>query len=471
MYDVAIINVFRNLLQKRPPMRQPFLKPQQAKPPIQRQVLTVSQLNKKAKNLIEAELGAIWIEGEISNFVRASSGHWYFTLKDNNAQIKCAIFKFKNRQVSFTPQEGDKIIVKGNVSLYEARGDYQLIADYMEPAGLGKLQQELNVLIEKLRIEGLLDSERKIALPFLPKSIGVITSASGAAVHDVLTVLKRRCPMVPVIIYPTQVQGESAVTSIIRSLNLAISREECDVILITRGGGSLEDLWCFNNEQLAREIADADIPIVAAIGHEVDITLTELVSDLRAATPSAAAELLVPDQQSLWQKVDIAARDIGSLLQLKINQLQVRLNIALLKLKDPEQQILQSIHRLLMMQNKLRISFNRQLSNKQSRLEALAIRLTKHHPRERLLLQQNQLNLLDARLNTSARRLLDAQQNSIKMLAGELNALSPLSTLGRGYSITRINSNKMVISKTSQTNKGQVVDILLSDGEIKCEVL
>lgn len=451
-------------------MRKPFLQPQQPNQITQRQVLTVSQLNRKAKHLMESELGTIWLEGEISNFIQAASGHWYFTLKDNSAQIKCAIFKFKNRLINLLPKEGDKVIVKGKVSLYEARGDYQMIADYMEPAGLGNLQQELNALIKKLEAQGLFSAEKKKTLPFLPKAIGVITSPTGAAIHDVITVLERRCPMIPIIIYPTQVQGKTAASNIIAALQRAQQRNECDVLLMTRGGGSLEDLWSFNDEQLASEISQCHIPIVAAVGHEVDVTITELVADLRAATPSAAAELIAPDQQSLWQKLDIYNQDLSNCINSKIYDLQTRLNIARLKLKDPEHSILQARRQLDFINNRLVEAFSKSVDSSRNRLEGLTKKLEQFHPKEKLIRNKHQLEVIENRLKSSWQKLLQQQKNRLAIAANQLNTLSPLSTLGRGYSITRDRTTKLVITKVSQVTTQQNISIMLSDGEIECQV-
>ncbi len=451
-------------------MRKPFLQPQQINQNTRRQVLTVSQLNRKAKQLMESELGTIWLEGEISNFIQAASGHWYFTLKDNSAQIKCAIFKFKNRLINLSPQEGDKVIIKGKVSLYEARGDYQMIADYMEPAGLGNLQQKLNALVKNLEALGLFSADNKKPLPFLPKAIGVITSPTGAAVHDVITVLERRCPMIPIIIYPTQVQGKNAAENIRYALQKAQQRNECDVLLMTRGGGSLEDLWSFNDEQLAYEISACSIPIVAAIGHEVDVTITELVADLRAATPSAAAELVAPDQQSLWQKLDIYNQDLNNCISSKIYQLQTRLNIARLKLKDPEHSILQANRQLESNKNKLKEAFLNSLKNNKNRLERLSQKLAHFHPKEKLIRNKHQLEVLEYKLRNSLRQILQQQKNRLVIAANNLNTLSPLSTLGRGYSITRDKKSMQVITKISQVSSQQNISIMLSDGEIDCQV-
>jgi len=451
-------------------MRKPFLQPQQPIQNTQRQVLTVSQLNRKAKHLMESELGTIWLEGEISNFIHAASGHWYFTLKDSSAQIKCAIFKFKNRLINLSPKEGDKVIIKGKVSLYEARGDYQMIADYMEPAGLGNLQQELNALVKKLESQGLFSADKKKELPYLPRAIGVITSPTGAAIHDVLTVLERRCPMIPIIIYPTQVQGKTAASNIIAALQKAQHRNECDVLLMTRGGGSLEDLWSFNDEQLANKISQCPIPIVAAIGHEVDVTITELVSDLRAATPSAAAELIAPDQQSLWQKLDIHSQDLNNCINGKIYHLQTRLNIARLKLKDPEHSILQAQRQLAISIDRLRNAFTNQIDSNRNQLERLSKKLAHFHPKEKLMRNRHQLEFMKNRLKISLQNTLQQQKNKLAITANKLNTLSPLSTLGRGYSITRDKKTNQVITKINQVTNKQDISIMLSDGEIECQV-
>ena len=451
-------------------MRKPFLQPQNPSQPARRQVLTVSQLNQKAKSLMETELGTIWLEGEISNFIQAASGHWYFTLKDNNAQIKCAIFKFKNRLIKISPKEGDKVIIKGKVSLYEARGDYQMIADYMEPSGLGELQQELNALVKKLEAKKLFATENKKTLPFLPKAIGVITSPSGAAIRDVITVLERRCPMIPIIIYPSVVQGRDASKDISAALAKATSREECDVLLITRGGGSLEDLWCFNNEKLALQIAACEIPIIAAIGHEVDITITELVADLRAATPSAAAELIAPEQQTLWQSLDVHFQSLNDFINSTIHQLQTRLNIARLKLKEPDQLIQAGQHQRDKLTHRLQVSYVRQIRNQQIRLDRITKKLVELNPKEKLFEQKYKLERTIVRLETAIQESLRSRQNKLSLLAGSLNTLSPLSTLSRGYSITRDKNTQEVINTVAQTSKDQELSILLSDGEIDCRV-
>ena len=260
-------------------------------------IYTVSRLNTVVRLLLEQEMGLVWLTAEISNLVQHSSGHWYFTLKDSQAQVKAAMFKGQNRRVSFRPQNGQQILVQGQLSLYEARGDYQLIVEKMQPAGDGLLQMKLEALKAQLTAEGLFAPSRKRPLPPQPKQIGIITSPTGAAVHDMLTILARRDPSLPVILYPSAVQGESAVPALLAALETAWQRDECDLLIIGRGGGSLEDLWCFNDERVVRAIANSPIPIVSAVGHETDVTLADFAADLRAPTPSAAAELVSQDQQ------------------------------------------------------------------------------------------------------------------------------------------------------------------------------
>lgn len=451
-------------------MRQPFLQPQLPTGSAQREVLTVSQLNKRTKGLIEAKIGTIWLEGEISNFIQAASGHWYFSLKDSNAQIKCAIFKFKNRLINLSPKEGDKVIVKGKISLYEARGDYQMIADYMEPSGLGKLQQELNALIKKLDAQQLFSEDRKKEIPLLPRGIGVITSPSGAAIRDVLSVLKRRCPMIPVVIYPSVVQGIEAAADLKNAINIAHKHNQCDVLIITRGGGTLEDLWCFNDEQLALVISASKIPIVAAIGHEIDITITELVADLRAPTPSVAAELVAPDQQELWQKLDTNFQSLYDGINSTIYQYQSRLNIARLSLRDPEVLISRNRHHLERMSTKFRNIMSTVIQQKRIILDKYKDDLTKFHPRTRILNHQHKLSILSRRLNNIIKNLILKNNSQIQLLAGKLHTLSPLSTLSRGYAIARDRDTQKVITKVTQTSQHQEISIILSDGEIDCLV-
>lgn len=448
-------------------MIQPVLQPQQ---PPKRTILTVSQLNRQAKSTLENALGSIWLTGEISNLTKAASGHWYFSLKDEQAQIRCAMFRFKTQNLRFAPKEGDKVLVKGKVSLYEARGDYQLIADFMEPAGLGDLQQRLFELINKLKTEGLFDDNNKKDLPKLPKQIGIITSPTGAAIQDVLTVLQRRCPMVPVVVYPTQVQGESATEQIINAIDTAEKRAECDLLLLTRGGGPLEDLWCFNHEKLAYRIASCKLPIVAAVGHEVDTTVAELVADLRAATPSAAAELMVPDQQALQQKLDLLSLSLAEKLQYRVEQLQYRLTHASLQLSDPKSALNASQFKLEKIFAQLSVAWKDIQLDRRKRLETIELKLQKLNPVLRLKQEQKKLSQLQYQLLSAWQMQFDSFNQQFQVNVGKLETLSPLSTLSRGYSIARNKDTGKILNTKADLKPQQKFELLLSDGSAECRV-
>ena len=448
-------------------MLKPVLQPQE---PPKRTILTVSQLNRQAKSTLESSIGSIWLTGEISNLTKAASGHWYFSLKDDNAQIRAAMFRFKAQAINFSPREGDQVVVKGKVSIYEARGDFQLIADFMEPAGEGDLQLKLRELMKKLQSEGLFSDELKQPLPYLPQKIGVITSPTGAAIHDVLTVLKRRCPLVPVVIYPTQVQGAQSASEIRKALARAIARDECDVLLITRGGGSLEDLWSFNDEQLARDIANCPIPIIGAVGHEVDITIAELVADVRAPTPSAAAELMVPEKEALAQSIDGFQIMLERALQQKIFDSQTALNIARLKLADPETAISASQHKLNEIKQMLLFSGKQLTGSFNQRLSTTRTSLEKNNPRTKLATHNKSIEHLHFRLKNSIAKSIEKEKNTLALKASRLNAVSPLATLARGFSIVR-DDKRRVISSTNQVKLDDELEILLKTGSIGAKVI
>ena len=354
-------------------MIQPILQPQE--PTEQRKVYSVTELALNVRRQLESEIGQIWITGEISNLATPRSGHWYFTLKDADSQLRCAMFKNRNRSVRFTPEDGQQVLMRAKISLYEPRGDLQLIGEYMEPAGEGALQVAFNRLKEKLSNEGLFDQELKRPIPTLPNKIGIITSPTGAAIRDVLTVLKRRMPQVPVIIYPTQVQGDKAAKTLIEQLRIANQRAECDVLLVTRGGGSLEDMWCFNDEKLAREIRNSTIPVVSAVGHEIDTSISDLVADLRAPTPSAAAELLVPNRADIIHKFQALERRLIAEFQHKLQIQQATLDKLTARIVHPKQQLAQSQKDLSQLIKQLHSSKKRYLENRTQTLSSYQSRL------------------------------------------------------------------------------------------------
>ncbi|WP_415890348.1 exodeoxyribonuclease VII large subunit [Neptuniibacter sp. SY11_33] len=435
----------------------------------QSHAISVSELNRQARTLLERSFLTIQVEGEISNFVRPSSGHWYFTLKDDKAQVRCAMFKNRNQVLSKQPKQGDKVIVRAKVSLYEGRGDYQLICDFLEPAGSGQLQVAFEELKNKLLKEGMFDSKQKLALPEHPKHIGIITSPTGAAVHDILTVLKRRFPGLPVTVYPTAVQGEDAPQQICKAIILAEAHHVCDVLVVGRGGGSLEDLQAFNNEQVARTLFDCEIPTISAVGHEVDVVITDFIADIRAATPSAAAELVSPDQQEL---------------QLRLNQLSLRLkrqqkqqlftakqqlvNLQS-RLRHPGQTLKEQAQRLDHVELKLNNQIRRILAQKQIKYQQLEGRLKAQSPAQLLLRREEQLHSLHQRLKQACQSSLKSQQFKLSSLANQLQTVSPLATLERGYSITK-DSDKKVIQSASDVVSGQKIEVQLHKGQLHCSV-
>jgi exodeoxyribonuclease VII large subunit len=426
--------------------------------------ITVTQLNRQVKSMLENSFLSIRVQGELSNFAKPSSGHWYFTLKDTKAQIRCAMFKGSNRHLNFSPKEGDAVIVQAKVSLYEGRGDYQLICDSMEEAGSGRLQLAFEQLKAKLLKEGLFDNSYKKRIPDLVKHLAVITSSSGAAIHDVLSVLKRRYPGLPVTIYPSQVQGREASTTIIKALEQA-QQGDCDLVLITRGGGSLEDLWPFNEEKLARAIFTCNLPVISAVGHEVDFSICDLVADYRAPTPSAAAELISPDQDHLRIKIDQLQHRLY--LQIKA-QLQARRNTCatyFAKLQSPQQHLTLQRLRLNTLSARLPSPVSNQLTTHRQQLKLLKQRLESNNPQHQVNRRKTQLDYLQTRIHQLIIQQAQNKDQQLRSTVAMLNSVSPLATLERGYSITQ-SGNKKVITDSAQTTIGETIVNKLHKGEI-----
>jgi exodeoxyribonuclease VII large subunit len=344
------------------------------------QVLTVSELNRLARNVLEQSFPLFWVSGEVSNFTRAASGHWYFSLKDTGAQVRCVMFKGRNSYVDFTPREGDKIEARCTVTLYEARGDFQLTVEFVQRAGLGALFEAFEKLKNKLSNEGLFDAASKRAIPKHPQQIGIVTSADAAALRDVLSTLKRRMPSIPIIIYPTPVQGRGVAQLIANAINTANARAECDVLIICRGGGSIEDLWQFNEEIVARAIAACSIPTISGVGHETDFTICDFVADMRAATPTAAAELATPSRDAILSALKQLKLQLVKNIQFALNQKAQALDYLARRLISPAQQIEQQKTRLLQLANRLNVSVNQQLQTKQHNLLRLSQNLTHLNP-------------------------------------------------------------------------------------------
>ncbi|GAA4364095.1 exodeoxyribonuclease VII large subunit [Kangiella marina] len=445
-------------------MIQPILQPQE--PTEQRKVYSVTELALNVRRQLESEIGQIWITGEISNLATPRSGHWYFTLKDADSQLRCAMFKNRNRSVRFTPEDGQQVLMRAKISLYEPRGDLQLIGEYMEPAGEGALQIAFNRLKEKLNNEGLFAEELKRPIPTLPNKIGIITSPTGAAIRDVLTVLKRRMPQVPVMIYPTQVQGEKAAKTIIEQLNIANERAECDVLLVTRGGGSLEDMWCFNDEKLARAIRSSATPVVSAVGHEVDTSISDLVADLRAPTPSAAAELLVPNRVDIIHKFQTFERRLTNEFQHKLQIEQAKLDKLTSRIVHPKQRLAQSQTDLERLIKQLISAQARYLENQKTVLKNSITRLNSYKPQKHLQDSQDKLSSWHKQLHQAMNQQLKEFKQHFALSAQKLHDISPLATLERGYTITTDEDGKALRSAKA-AKKAKALVTKFSDGEVR----
>jgi exodeoxyribonuclease VII large subunit len=404
-----------------------------------RNVLTPSTLNALARELIEGSFPLVWVEGELSNVARPASGHLYFTLKDAGAQVRGAMFKPRSTFLRFKPADGQRVLVRCRVSLYEARGEFQLIAEHMEEAGEGALRRQFEALKAKLAAEGLFDAARRRALPALPRRIGVLTSPTGAAVRDVLTVLRRRMPLVEVEILPVPVQGDSAAPQIQAMLEAAGRAGRHDVLLLTRGGGSLEDLWCFNDESLARAIAASPVPVVSAVGHEVDFTIADFVADLRAATPSAAAELLVPDAAELLRDLQRRRQRATAALERRLHGAAQRIDLAHARLSavQPQRRLAVLRARLDGLGQRLGGAPRSALARAAQRTAVARVRLDAGHPRNGLALHGQRLGALRLRLLGRIAGATEPPARRLAALARALNAVSPLATLDRGYAIVR----------------------------------
>jgi len=439
-------------------------------PPKQPSIISVTRLNRLARQVLESEIGQVWVSGELSNFVAASSGHWYFTLKDSKAQIKTAMFKGANRGVKFSPKAGDKVVIRGSLSLYEARGDYQLIGEHMETEGLGQLKQAYEALKAKLSAEGLFAMEAKQALPASVKRLGVVTSPTGAAIHDILHVLKRRNPSIEVIIYPSIVQGATAAKSIAEQIHIANIRNEVDLLIVGRGGGSLEDLWAFNEERVANAISESRLPIVSAVGHEVDVTIADYVADMRAPTPSAAAELVSTDKSQLERHIQQQQHRLSQVFQQHLKRIEYKLHLIESRLSNvhPAVQIRQANQHTDNLTMRLSQVINAKLNDAQGRSNNLTLRLQHSSPTNAIKDKKQQLQKVCEKLNSIQQRQLSDKRYQLQRIADILNSVSPLSTLSRGYSIAF--KNDKVVRSVSQLEKGDVIETRISDGSVIAKI-
>jgi exodeoxyribonuclease VII large subunit len=483
----------------------------------ERNVYTVSRLNREVRILIERGLGVIWVEGELSNLSAPSSGHWYFSLKDRDAQLRCAMFRQRNMTVGFTPKAGQQVLTRGRVSLYEPRGEYQFIVEHLEEAGVGALRREFERLKAKLAAEGLFALERKRSLPRFPRRIGVITSPTGAAIRDVLHILARRFPPAAVLIYPTPVQGDAAIPCIVDAIELASARAECDVLILARGGGSIEDLWAFNDERVARAIRASAIPIVSGIGHEIDFTIADFVADARAPTPSGAAELVAPDRNACLEALARTMERLGVSMRRELRSLTSRFSAAnaRLKLTHPGVKLTQQAQRLDELEQRVTAFVQRELRSVSSRLAGMTLRLRLAHPGLRLAQQKQRLDDLEQRLSSAIRAALHSDRtrisemftrlihhspsHSIREFLGRqatlsgrldhaikvrlaradhklslasraLNSVSPLATLGRGFAVVKRVSDGALVTDANSVAVGDEIEAQLARGMLKARV-
>lgn len=438
----------------------------------QRLVLSVSQLNADVNQLLMQGFSALWVEGEISNLSRPSSGHFYFVLKDSQAQLRCALFRPKAFGLRIKPENGSKVLAYGRIGLYEPRGEYQFIVERMEAAGEGELQRRFEELKQRLSAAGLFASEHKKNLPTYPRCIGIITSPTGAAVQDILNILQRRCPHIPVFIYPVAVQGETAAPQMVRALQQANRESLCDVLILARGGGSLEDLWAFNEEVLAHAIYASHLPIISGIGHEIDFTIADFVADVRAPTPSAAAELVSPDSASLVARINTlklqlqrSMQQVLSLHAQQLYQLQSRL-----QRQHPINKLQQKAQRLDELELRLHRAFKLKQERLQLRLQIQQQRLQWQNPEPKIYNLQTQVQQHYQNLLHHIDQKLSQQQQALGLQAARLHAYSPLATLERGYALV-LNTEQQIVKTVQDLEVAARIEVRLQDGSLDCQVL
>jgi exodeoxyribonuclease VII large subunit len=436
-----------------------------------RDIYTPTRLNREARTILERGLPTLWLQGELSNFSKPSSGHWYFSLKDVGAQLRCAMFRQRNLMTKFAPKDGAHILVRGRVSLCEPRGDYQFIVEHMEEAGEGALRQKFELLKAKLAAAGLFALERKRKLPTLPHRIGVITSPTGAAIRDIINILRRRFPAVPVRIYPVPVQGAHAAEQIAGAIALASARQDCDVLILARGGGSLEDLWSFNEEIVARAIYECRVPIITGIGHEVDFTIADLVADVRAPTPSGAAELVVPERQEWLRAITLTQQRIVNALQRTLTERRDHaqwLQRRLMQL-HPGVQLRQQTQRVDELEQRMRRALQQQVVQLHSRVAEQSAHLRRHSPALRLAATRGRLQVLEVELGSHMQHRIEALRSRWTIATRTLDAVSPLATLHRGYAIVT-DAQEHVLTDAARVNVGTQIHARLEHGRVVARV-
>jgi exodeoxyribonuclease VII large subunit len=437
-----------------------------------RDIFTVSRLNREARAVIEGSFPLLWVEGEISNLAQPASGHIYFTLKDPAAQVRCAMFRAKRMLLGFAPVNGQQVLVRARVSLYEGRGEFQLNVEHMEPAGEGALRLQLERLKQKLAAEGLFDETLKRPLPAFPHQVGIVTSPTGAAIRDLLSILRRRFPGLPVLVYPSKVQGEGAVEELIAMLELANRRRECDVLVLARGGGPLEDLMAFNDERLARAIRRSAVPVVTGVGHEIDLSIADLAADRRAATPSAAAELISPSAIQVAQRLRGLEQRLDTAAGRMTSKLRQRLDTTLrhLRLLHPAAGVQRQQQAMDELERRIIEAMSRRTDRSRGRWQAAAGRLLSASPRRSVERLTSASLALRTRLMRAMPVLQQVRGQRLARAVQSLETLSPLATLSRGYAIVRLLPDGRVLTDAKVADAGSIVEAQLAKGRLICRV-
>ena len=436
------------------------------KTPAANDIYTISRLNREVRTVLEDIFPGIWVQGEISNLAKPASGHLYFSLKDSSAQVRCAMFKNRQSGLRFEPENGMQVMARANVGLYEGRGEFQLVIQSLEPAGSGALQLAFEALKQKLSAEGLFNEEHKKNLPRFPEKIGIITSSTGAAIRDILSVLKRRYPSGEVIVFPTLVQGEGAAEEIAQTIKLAEQRKDCDVLILSRGGGSIEDLWAFNEEIVARTIFELSTPIVSGIGHEIDFTISDFVADQRAATPSAAAELISPDSDDVLMKLKHREDQIIRFQLQTISNLQNRVELLSKHILHPKQRLMELMQRTDEYSMRLKFLLEKKLADKRLALSESTGKIKNQNPAHTINKQLEKVNSLKLQFQNSIQRTIEKAGNELLNLEQILNTVSPISTLERGYAIVTEQKTNKIVTNTKQLKSGDQLRIRLAASEI-----
>ncbi|QFT54140.1 exodeoxyribonuclease VII large subunit [Microbulbifer sp. THAF38] len=440
-----------------------------AAPNTKRSVLSVSDLNREVKQLLEGSVPLLWIGGEISNFTVPSSGHWYFSLKDARAQVRCAMFRGRNRSVAFRPQNGREVLIRARVSLYEGRGEFQLIVEHMEEAGFGALMRQLEQLKAKLQAEGLFDSARKRALPYLPTNIGIITSPTGAAIRDMIHVLERRHPGAQIELWPVAVQGQGAALQIADAIEKAGRSGRHDLLIVGRGGGSLEDLWPFNEEVVARALAVCPIPTISAVGHETDTTVSDLAADVRAPTPSAAAEIASANAAELFQRLENSKLRLYRAIQHQVRHLQQQVTLNRNRLRHPREQLQNRSQRLDHLEMRLLTAGQQQIQLRRSQLTSTLRAFAHCQPQRQLQEKGEQLRQVQNALERAAERLLLQKTDRLNHQAQLLHHVSPLAVLQRGYAIAK-DSQGRALKDSRALEINQEIEVQLARGHFSAKV-